>query len=254
MASGPGIGKTPTSLRRNLETLADWVDRHPAVHLDDIAWTMSMGRQHFEYRAAAVVRETSELGQSLRAAASSAFGKEPTTRCEATAREFISGQNVDWRQIWIGPHGRRIPLPTYSFEREVYAIATAPATLSTSLQVGSETDLLDKVMNGVEARVRSQGNPLAGRASVFDRIDRIGALGVLEAFQRAGVLRHPDDTTSKSELRRKIALAPQHERLFHALLEILVAEGIVLASPERIELTAPMRSFLLTGLPPQYLV
>lgn len=58
-----------------------------------------------------------------------------------------------------------------------------------------------------------------GRRRLRDRLEALGLFGALER------------TASLDELRRACGVLPDHRRLFHALLEILVADGVLMREP-----------------------
>ena len=131
--------------------------RHLASHADcpiaDVAWSLATTRTHFEHRAVIVGSDRDTLMAGL---ASLAAGRPAANlitgraRPEAArfvevapagpdlgidslltsvGRRFIDGGSVDWEQVLGG--GRRIPLPTYAFERQRFWLgheAETPAT------------------------------------------------------------------------------------------------------------------------------
>ncbi|MXW29533.1 MAG: SDR family NAD(P)-dependent oxidoreductase, partial [Chloroflexi bacterium] len=75
----PLSGKTDRALRELAERYLSWLDEHPEQFppdngandeaLSDMAWTASVGRSHFPYRAGVVFRDTASLRDGLRAVA-----------------------------------------------------------------------------------------------------------------------------------------------------------------------------------------
>ncbi|TYP72396.1 type I polyketide synthase [Paenibacillus methanolicus] len=57
--------KSESALRKLIESYDDFVNRHPTVNVDDLCYTASMGRGHYEYRVAAVVGSAAELAGLL---------------------------------------------------------------------------------------------------------------------------------------------------------------------------------------------
>ncbi|MDX3853668.1 type I polyketide synthase, partial [Streptomyces sp. AK02-01A] len=59
---------------------------------------------------------------------------EPRSLLTALAAVFVRGARVDWAAVYAGQEARRVPLPTYAFQREPYWIAgtARAATLSAS--------------------------------------------------------------------------------------------------------------------------
>ena len=57
--------RTPTALDRQIGRLADHLENHPDLCLDDVAHTLQTGRKRFDHRAAVVASDTSEAKRRL---------------------------------------------------------------------------------------------------------------------------------------------------------------------------------------------
>ncbi|HEX7185752.1 MAG TPA: amino acid adenylation domain-containing protein, partial [Thermoanaerobaculia bacterium] len=63
-------------------------------------------------------------------------GEDPAVLLMALGRLFLAGLEVDWKRLYPGEHRRRVPLPTYPFERQRYwiggrgAVAAGAAVVS----------------------------------------------------------------------------------------------------------------------------
>jgi acyl transferase domain-containing protein len=57
--------KTQTALEKMTENLADYLERNPGQDISNIAYTLQMGRQHFNWRKMVVRSATEELAKSL---------------------------------------------------------------------------------------------------------------------------------------------------------------------------------------------
>ncbi|MFC4101265.1 type I polyketide synthase [Paenibacillus xanthanilyticus] len=64
--------KSESALRELIERYDNFVRMHPTVSLDDLCFTASAGRGHYEYRVAAVVGSTAELAGMLEKASANA--------------------------------------------------------------------------------------------------------------------------------------------------------------------------------------
>ena len=71
----------------------------------------------------------------------------------------------------------------------------------------------------------------------FAALERTACDRLVGLFQGVGFLQAPGQTMAPGELRRRLALVPQHERLFEAMLEIMERAGLVLRRADRIEVT-----------------
>ncbi|MFG2584840.1 beta-ketoacyl synthase N-terminal-like domain-containing protein [Streptomyces malaysiensis] len=132
------------ALARKRTELREWIDRHPDARLDDICFSLNLGRRIMARRWAAVVRTKEELATALstatgslvaagggaRSADVSGFqrtddGLAPNTGTEARseqtlfrlAQAFVEGERVDFAALHEGERSHRVPLPTYPFER-----------------------------------------------------------------------------------------------------------------------------------------
>nr|VFK63786.1 MAG: Ketoacyl-synthetase C-terminal extension [Candidatus Kentron sp. UNK]VFK70901.1 MAG: Ketoacyl-synthetase C-terminal extension [Candidatus Kentron sp. UNK] len=144
--------RTPGALARMRANLADYLAARPEIELPDVSFTLACGRKAFEHRWATIARDHGMLLHALRnddpsvcSGQLSCIAAAPTggydgsvltetpdglvMRGEATPGAlaalrdaWIAGHPVDWRGVFRGSlgdgGGRRIPLPTYAFERE----------------------------------------------------------------------------------------------------------------------------------------
>ncbi|WP_421846099.1 SDR family NAD(P)-dependent oxidoreductase [Mycobacterium sp.] len=117
--------KTPERLWELENNVREFVQRHPEVRLDHLAWTLQSGREHLSERSAAVVRDTDELcavlGQGRldrarlrRAGAGSAVAADSP---DAAKQHWLQGDKPDWSVLHSGAKPWRIPLPHYPFEK-----------------------------------------------------------------------------------------------------------------------------------------
>ena len=116
--------RSPQALERRRQDLAHWLDGHGETRLADIAFTLGVGRSHFEHRWTAGVMDAAGLRTALAQSDPQDWTDLPTARgtalCEA-ARFYLAGGAPDFAALH--PGGRRIPLPTYPFEERSYWLA-----------------------------------------------------------------------------------------------------------------------------------
>ncbi len=102
----------------------------------------------------------------------------------AVARLWLAGVDVDWRQLYGDQVPRRVPLPTYPFERKSYWLQSAPSS-SASLMAHAAAPVAPaphQAHNGAEnheeANINGEsptvGTPAASRA--LTTADRVGAI------------------------------------------------------------------------------
>ncbi|MFA0963318.1 amino acid adenylation domain-containing protein [Roseivirga sp. BDSF3-8] len=61
----PLSAASPASFKANGRVLSAWLDSHPEASLEDVAYTMSLGRGHYRYRKVLAASSISELCQAL---------------------------------------------------------------------------------------------------------------------------------------------------------------------------------------------
>lgn len=97
------------------------------VSVRDVAFTLSTGRRAFECRWAAIVTSVEELVEALRAHDGNvSYGSERSAELERLAAAWVDGESVDWSAIYRGESPRRVPLPTYPFQRQRYWFGDKP--------------------------------------------------------------------------------------------------------------------------------
>lgn len=131
-----------TALRQLAERYQSYLQEH-SVSLADVCWTAAVGRSHFSHRLAIVAQSLGELSDRLSsylngAAGAFVYNGRVTTaeksaaltsgssleNCRQLAEHYIAGYGLDWSQVHPSPTARRIPLPTYPFQRQTYRIVT----------------------------------------------------------------------------------------------------------------------------------
>ncbi|MER6405749.1 SDR family NAD(P)-dependent oxidoreductase [Streptomyces viridosporus] len=145
---------SPEQLRTQAERLVEHLRRHPDTDLGDIASTLVRGRRHCPVRLACVARDTAHLvtllgrwladggetevrtadltenavspqpaleqyGDScLRKCAEGATGTARREHLEAVSALYLQGYQLRYERLFEGGTYRRVPLPTYPFQRQ----------------------------------------------------------------------------------------------------------------------------------------
>ena len=152
-AQGPQVmvfsATTPRALAALLDRHLDWLSAHADADPAKMSHTLQVGRTSLRCRVAFVVDDLPSLTTAIRAFR--AGGQGAWDYCEdvlaisatdladealdasAMARNWARGHVVDWSRLWAGKPPRRMPLPTYPFEKvrcwyEVYP--DAPSVLN----------------------------------------------------------------------------------------------------------------------------
>ncbi len=108
--------------------------------------------------------DDSEAGRASTLATALRDGRpEPETLLTALAEIHVSGAEVDWAALFAGAAAKRVPLPTYAFQRRRYWLEVVPEAgdLTAAGQAPADHPLLSAVV----ALPGDQGRVLTGRIS-----------------------------------------------------------------------------------------
>jgi polyketide synthase PksL len=174
--------KTSLALKQRLLDLLAWIQKNPSARLEDMSYTLNIGRSHFGCRCALVVGSLEELHLLLQQidaphlsdnlffhdALDNNATKEMFSSTMlfalmqqlaqthqyretllALARGYVNGNNLDWDSLHSNEMRQKIPLPTYPFAKERYWYSDEEALITTPVnQMGSlinEPSIMDKV-------------------------------------------------------------------------------------------------------------
>jgi acyl transferase domain-containing protein/SAM-dependent methyltransferase len=208
-----GPGRTLTGLAKRQETSPPGPLSHlppdPRRERGDVTGTELPGTQEEASTAFPLSRgrvegrwERGPGGEVL--AVASLPGNEPAqeSMLEALGQLWMSGVPVEWQALG----GRRVPLPTYPFERRRYWIEP----------VGRRDRL-------AAAEAELAAGPLG--SSPPAELDGLCALLAARILRESGVDTSPGRVWELAEMRRRIGLPPRHERLLRFLLRMLAEDG-----------------------------
>lgn len=112
--------RTSAALAEARRRLADELER-TSHSLADIALTLQAGRAPMRERYFVVAANTAEAARRLRGDETDPGERtERRERLESMGRRWQGGESVDWAGLYEGERPRRVPLPTYPFERRRY--------------------------------------------------------------------------------------------------------------------------------------
>ncbi|MFJ5309589.1 beta-ketoacyl synthase N-terminal-like domain-containing protein [Streptomyces sp. NPDC088350] len=125
---------------RQRARLKDWLVANPDLRLDDICFSLNLGRRVMARRWAAVVRSRAELIAALSDDSATGLATETASALQVDLRSFrrndngimqsgndaqalselaaawVTGQQVDFGYLHQGEASHRVPLPTYPFQ------------------------------------------------------------------------------------------------------------------------------------------
>lgn len=152
----PFSAKTQEALGRRLEDLLSWLEEGDSnERIEDIAYTLLIGRSHFNQRSALLVSSITELKSSLQTILRTGSAPRYVTKAEhkrraaydaqtvsrgnewlqqlakggksraelesillETAELYVNGVTLNWELLYKNKTGKRISLPTYPFAKE----------------------------------------------------------------------------------------------------------------------------------------
>ena len=125
--------------------------------------------------AARCLAEVADTGSALRPSAPVASLRpnrpEPETLLTAVCRLHATGQAVDWTAVFAGQGARRIPLPTYAFQRERYwlpAVERSGPSAAGDVQAVGATAAGHPMLGALVELPEIGGLLLTGRLSLAD--------------------------------------------------------------------------------------
>jgi len=143
--------RSPEALDSASRRLAEHLVRHPGLPLPEVACTLQLGRHAFAHRRYVVCADHAGAVAALTATAAAPApaldralpqhpdqlldrlggtadlpGQERAALLDALGRLWQDGAPVDWARLYTGARPRRVPLPTYPFERRTYLVRPEP--------------------------------------------------------------------------------------------------------------------------------
>ncbi|MBF8187073.1 SDR family NAD(P)-dependent oxidoreductase [Nonomuraea sp. K274] len=116
------------SLRKSADRLAAHLDAHRDLNLADVAFTLQVGRRARPLRLALEARDVADAVTALRSWDLTRLRIRrtgpgcPTVREGDVAEAWLAGASIAWSGLHVGKRRRRIPLPTYAFDKRRYFV------------------------------------------------------------------------------------------------------------------------------------
>ncbi len=196
----PLSARTDAALAQVRQRLAGYLETRSDARLDDVAWTLAVGRQAFANRGFVVARSASDLIAGLRGGRTSQPAADAARALAAVGEQWMAGGTPDWAEVFAADRPKRISLPTYPFERVAHwidpvapavsaaAVATAPVF---RVAVPGWTRSTRRTPSSTPVRswlVVGDGGPLTHAV-----VSRLRSAGVDVAEANAGVLQSSAD-------------------------------------------------------------
>ncbi|WP_051908584.1 GNAT family N-acetyltransferase [Candidatus Odyssella acanthamoebae] len=282
--------KHPNSLKQQLEDLHSHLKGHANLPLEAIAYTLNMGRNHFDYRCAFVVSSIEELQGALEEIKQGKkpnhyliakdkismeqepifeeiLGRvleelpekksEPSTyykKLLTLADLYIKGYSIDWEVLHQGEAKQRISLPTYPFLKERYWIEhpqTKEEVRSGSvseMRVASASFASPSLLESVKEVLYQDEIPSSVKGENTEVINPWCQKLLLHTLQQMGFFDEVSKPYTRTDLRKQLRIILEHERLFFALIDILIRNGWAYEAEEKITLSSQYTEALPSSL------
>ncbi|MBK9266370.1 MAG: thioester reductase domain-containing protein [Polyangiaceae bacterium] len=214
----PLSAKTPAALIALAHAYAQFLATSNAS-LDDIVYTASVRRNHFEHRAAILGSSKETLAQLLRTFAQATESAERVLGAGhgdlvQKAHDYVSGRQVDWNHLY--PSGSCVSiLPTYQWQRQRHWFESPTTHAAAQVHPAStDNNTLEEIVLTEVARILRL-NPLE-----IDKTAPFGSMGM--------------DSLMSLELRNRL----------EAILEHRLSAAMMLAHPSVSQLTEHLSATL----------
>lgn len=119
--------RTKTALEHMAIRLANYIELHMDLSLEDIAFTLQCGRKSFKHRMAIVCDSLEGAITIIRDKCKKYmfFNNELESNTNLSIKyplleQWLNGEDVKWLSVWENSQARRVSLPTYPFEKRRY--------------------------------------------------------------------------------------------------------------------------------------
>ncbi|MDJ1183388.1 type I polyketide synthase [Roseofilum casamattae] len=164
-----------------------------------------------------------------------------------------SGQE-DWQQLlsslaelyrhgvpinWFGFHQdfqrRRIPLPTYPFQRERYWVEAKNESDNSQL---SQRPILAEIGDRLETRLAEliDRPTIVVFAETLAQLENVSVTYILAALEQMGWKFQLQESFKTDQIAEKLGVIPQHQRLFERMLDILAEVNVLQQSEDKWEI------------------
>ncbi|MGW7202800.1 SDR family NAD(P)-dependent oxidoreductase [Streptomyces sp. NPDC054837] len=201
----PLSARTPDALRVQADRLRRFLTEDPDLPFADVAHTLRTGRRALEHRLAVVAHDSAELVDLLTAygagqgdparvftgrAGRDGGGRTDGTDPARTAAAWVRGAETDWATR----SGRRVPLPTYPFERKRCWIPMTDGAASGPASGGdmAVADVPGPMAISSDPAADSDGGVVGGEPNVRTEVPATAVMAAAPAAPRPAPTAVPD--------------------------------------------------------------
>ncbi len=196
--------RTHVALQRRAAAISAAVRAAPEMELRDLSFTLSSGRARLPVSAGFMADDRAATLAGLDRIASAAA---PVSETDLPRMRFVDA--------------RRVPLPGDPFER----VRVSPPAPASATPAAPAPTILDPAM-------------LRAHGAVFATAEDWGRAALVEAMRRLGLFDTGRTTFTRAWARRRLAVTDARARLFDALIDMLVRNGVLAAEGNVIRLAA----------------
>lgn len=160
---------------------------------------------------------------------------------ESLAELYVRGVDVNWSGFDQDYSRRRVPLPTYPFQREKYWIEGISGEQSIEVPLG--TQVWNSVVKAGRMHVRREVNglDLNGYSDKECGLRRLCAAYACLALRSLGAFSHPEEKHSVETLMHEFPIQPHLRQMLSRLLKGLAAEGYLQKDGEAYQNLLPVQ-------------
>lgn len=209
--------RDPAALALRAGALASHWRQHPELRLDDVAWTLAIGKTPLMHRIAflAASRE-----QALMRLDMLQNGDYPdSNELPPAIRDWLAGGQTDLRPLF--PAGlQRVALPGQLLQRHL-CLPPQPAA------PGAKTDVLTQIRAATAEFCAHPDPNLFAEGDAFAQVEAWGRKAAAAALLAAGLVSGARPVLTRAALHRDFQVASHRTGLFDAVLAILERCGVV---------------------------
>lgn len=206
---------TKTALTAYKKRLFDFLCNEK-VSLIDLAYTLQVGRKQLPHRFCVICNSTEQLCQAL-VSIDCLVVYDDTSDWLDLAQSWIAGETINFAELEKPFDGRRIPLPTYPFEKSICwdALDSSYPYYSNSIEkkhLPNSGDIVAKELREIWSALLVKGSVISNDINFFDiGGDSVAALELIYQIEaKFHIKMTVDDVLMHNTLDKQIALVSKH--------------------------------------------
>ncbi|SMF97504.1 Acyl transferase domain-containing protein [Methylomagnum ishizawai] len=223
------------ALAQRAGDLAGCLRRDSGLRLDDLAWTLAVGKIHQAQRAAFLAGDRE---QALAALDRIASGVNPAADgLPPQVQAWLAGGNPDLRAEFADPKPRRVALPPTRLQR----VACEPpgGGVAPAVSGSPSSDALARVQRDTEAFRAHPDASLLDEGESFALVEAWGRQAACAALAGAGLFSGSRRVLTRAALGRDFGVIAERRGLFDAVLRIAEREGWLVIEGDLLRLSTP---------------